>query len=76
MKLGITIQSLENSYWAGVFGKVEKLMEEKGWEASVVDCKDNSAQQISQIENFVMAVIFRTIWVSFLQMPHRSSFRR
>lgn len=54
-KLGITIQSLENSYWAGVFGEVEKLMEEKGWEASVVDCKDNSAQQISQIENFVSA---------------------
>ena len=29
-KVGITIQSLENSYWAGVFGEVENLIKAKG----------------------------------------------
>ena len=51
-KVGITIQSLANSYWGGVFGEVENLLKEKGWEYTIVDCKDNSAEQISQIENF------------------------
>ncbi len=52
-KLGITIQSLENSYWAGVFGEVEKLLKEKGWEYTILACNDNSATQIQQIENFI-----------------------
>jgi ribose transport system substrate-binding protein len=51
-KVGITIQSLENSYWAGVFGEVEKLLKEKGWEYSILACNDSSATQIQQIENF------------------------
>lgn len=54
-KVGVTIQSLANSYWAGVFGEVEKLMKDKGWDYTIVDCKDNSAEQISQIENFISA---------------------
>ena len=52
-KVGITIQSLENSYWAGVFGDVEKLMHDKGWDYTILGCKDNSATQIQQIENFI-----------------------
>ena len=52
-KVGITIQSLENSYWAGVFGEVEALLKEKGWEYTIVACDDNSAKQIQQIENFI-----------------------
>ncbi len=52
-KVGITIQSLENSYWAGVFGEVEKLIKEKGWDYTILACNDNSATQIQQIENFV-----------------------
>lgn len=52
-KIGITIQSLENSYWAGVFGQVQNILKEKGWDYTLVDCKDNSATQISQIENFI-----------------------
>lgn len=52
-KVGITIQSLENDYWAGVFGDVEKMLKEKGWDYTIIDCKDNSATQISQIENFI-----------------------
>ncbi|MGD1818282.1 MAG: sugar ABC transporter substrate-binding protein [Pleomorphochaeta sp.] len=52
-KVGVTIQSLENSYWAGVFGEVEKLMDAKGWDYTVLSCNDNSATQIQQIENFI-----------------------
>ena len=53
LKVGVTIQSLENSYWAGVFGEVETLMDAKGWDYTILSCKDNSATQIQQIENFI-----------------------
>lgn len=53
LKVGITIQSLENSYWAGVFGEVETLMKAKGWDYTILACNDNSATQIQQIENFI-----------------------
>jgi ribose transport system substrate-binding protein len=52
-KVGVTIQSLENSYWAGVFGDVEKLMDAKGWEYTILSCRDSSATQIQHIENFI-----------------------
>ena len=52
-KVGITIQSLENSYWAGVFGEVEELLKEKGWDYTILACNDNSATQIQQIENYI-----------------------
>lgn len=52
-KVGITIQSLENSYWAGVFGEVETMLKAKGWDYTILACNDNSATQIQQIENFV-----------------------
>ena len=52
-KVGITIQSLENSYWAGVFSEVEALLKEKGWEYTILSCDDNSITQIEQIENFI-----------------------
>lgn len=52
-KVGITIQSLENSYWAGVFGEVETLLKGKGWEYTILACDDNAAMQIQQIENFI-----------------------
>lgn len=52
-KIGITLQSLENSYWAGVFGEVEKLLKEEGWEYTILSSNENSATQIEQIENFI-----------------------
>jgi ribose transport system substrate-binding protein len=52
-KVGVTIQSLENSYWAGVFGEVEKILDEKGWDYTILACNDSSATQIQQIENFI-----------------------
>lgn len=53
VKIGITIQSLKNDYWAGVMGKLETLMKDKDYEYTLIDCEDNSATQISQIENFI-----------------------
>ena len=52
-KIGITIQSLKNDYWAGVMGKLEEMLKEKGYEYTLVDCEDNSAKQINDIENFI-----------------------
>lgn len=52
-KVGITVQSLSNAYWAGVMGKLEEKLKDKGWEYTLVDCEDNSATQVSQIENFI-----------------------
>ena len=51
--VGVTIQSLANPYWAGVFAEADRLMTEKGWNFTILDCEDNSAIQISQIENFI-----------------------
>ncbi len=52
-KIGITIQSLENAYWAGVMKALGEVLEANGAEYTIVDCKDNSATQIGQVENFV-----------------------
>lgn len=52
-KIGISIQSLSNAYWAGVMSKLEELLKDKGWEYTLVDCADNSATQVSQVENFI-----------------------
>ncbi len=54
-KIGITIQSLRNAYWAGVMSALEEVLTENGAEYTIVACDDNSATQIGQIENFVSA---------------------
>lgn len=56
-KVGVTLQSLENSYWAGVFGEVEELLKGHGWEYTILSCNDNSATQIQQIENFITSEV-------------------
>ncbi len=52
-KVGITIQSLANPYWAGVMGKLDGIIKDAGWEGNIIECQDNSATQVSQIENFI-----------------------
>ena len=52
-KVGITIQSLSNAYSAGVMGKLEEQLKDKGLDYTLIDCEDNSATQVSQIENFI-----------------------
>lgn len=52
-KIGITIQSLENAYWAGVMTALQEVLEDNGAEVTILSCDDNSATQISQVENFI-----------------------
>ena len=54
-KVGISIQSLSNAYWAGVMGKLQELLDEKGWDYTLVDCEDNAGTQVGQIENFIVS---------------------
>lgn len=52
-KIGITIQSLQNAYWAGVMTALEEVLGANGAEYTIVACDDSSATQIGQIENFI-----------------------
>lgn len=52
-KIGITIQNYENAYWAGVMGKLEEILNDEGYDVTIVGCEENSAKQIEQIENFI-----------------------
>ncbi len=54
-KIGITIQSLQNAYWAGVMTALEETLKANGAEPTIIACDDNSATQIGQIENFTTA---------------------
>ena len=54
-KLGISIQSLQNAYWAGVMTALQELLDEVGAQATIVACNDSSAVQIGQVENFISA---------------------
>lgn len=54
-KIGITVQSLDNAYWAGVMSKLETMLKEDGYEVTLIDCDDNAATQVSQVENFITA---------------------
>lgn len=53
VKVGITVQSLENDYWEGVMGKLGEIMAEAGWEYEIVQCDDNASIQISQVKEFM-----------------------
>ena len=52
-KIGVTIQSLQNAYWAGVMRALEESVTAAGGSITIVACDDSSATQIGQIENFV-----------------------
>lgn len=52
-KIGITIQSLGNAYWAEVMADLKMVLKENGAEATFLSCDDNSAIQIGQIETFI-----------------------
>ena len=54
-KLGVTIQSLQNAYWAGVMTALEEVLLANGAAPTIVACDDSSATQIGQIENFISA---------------------
>lgn len=41
-KIGITIQSLENAYWAGVMTALQEVLEANGAKVTIVACDDSS----------------------------------
>ena len=55
VKVGISIQSLFNAYWAGVMGKLEEQMEARGWDYTIVGCENNAGTQVGQVENFIIS---------------------
>ncbi len=52
-KIGITIQSLQNAYWAGVMTALQEELDSLGANTTIVACDDSSATQIGQVENFI-----------------------
>ena len=52
-KIGITIQTLDNAYWAGVMGGLEEVLENYGADYRLVTCDQNVDTQIGQIENYI-----------------------
>jgi ribose transport system substrate-binding protein len=57
MKVGMTLQDLNNPVWAARSIALEKLITRDGGQFTVVDCKNNATTQITQIENFVASGI-------------------
>jgi len=55
MKVGMTIQDLNNQVWASRAVALKKKIETNGGSFSYVGCDNNASKQISQIENFVAA---------------------
>lgn len=55
VKVGISVQSLENDYWKSVMEKLSEIMAEAEWEYEIVSCEDNAMTQISQIKDFMEA---------------------
>lgn len=52
-KIGVTVQNIENAYWAGVMSKLEQIAKDAGYDITIVGCEENAAKQIEQIENFI-----------------------
>lgn len=52
-KIGITIQSLTNTYWIGVMGALQEVLEGYGAECTIISCNDSSTLQVYQIERFI-----------------------
>ena len=52
-KIGITIQTLDNAYWAGVMAALEEQLKQYGADYVLLDCDQNTDTQIGQLENFI-----------------------
>jgi len=55
VRIGFAFYNLQNPIWAAVVENAVSYGAERGLEVTFVDAGDNSAQQISQIENFIQA---------------------
>lgn len=52
-KIGITVQSLTNTYWIGVMGALKEALAGYGAECTIVSCNDNTTLQNIQAERFI-----------------------
>ena len=52
-KIGITVQSLRNTYWIGVMGALEEVLEGYGADCTILSCNDSSTLQVIQVEGFI-----------------------
>lgn len=52
-KIGITIQSLTNTYWIGVMSALEEVLTGYGADCTIVSCNDSSTLQVYQVERFM-----------------------
>jgi len=53
LKVGMTVQDLSNQIWSGSCEALKGLVEADGGSMTYLDCKNNSATQIQQVENFI-----------------------
>lgn len=53
LKVGMTVQDLSNQIWSGSSEALKGLVEADGGSMTYLDCKNNSATQIQQLENFI-----------------------
>lgn len=53
MVVGMTVQDLSNQIWSGSCEALKKLVVADGGKMTYLDCSNNSAKQIQQLENFI-----------------------
>ena len=53
LKIGCAVQTMSNQVWAQQMQAISAACKEDGNEFTVVDCQENSNNQINQIENFI-----------------------
>ena len=51
--LGICFQDITNPIFAEFSSLIQEKGEEAGWDVTVLDCKSNAAEEITQVENFI-----------------------
>lgn len=57
LKIGWCMGDMTNPIFAAASKEFEDLCKEKGWEVTELDCQNNSATQISQVENLLASGI-------------------
>lgn len=53
MTVGMTVQDLSNQIWSSSCEALKGLVEADGGSMTYLDCKNNAAKQIEQVENFI-----------------------
>jgi ribose transport system substrate-binding protein len=57
ISVGMTVQDLSNQIWSGSCEALKKMVTADGGKMVYLDCSNNSATQIQQLENFISAKV-------------------